>query len=103
MKYFKMFRYIWAVILMEFFTWIAYTYIDTLNNQDIFQHNLIFFFILLHLEVSPNLTPALIEGFLYGDIKMWELARSYYDGAFDYILLTPVIYYMQMRVLGADL
>lgn len=103
MKYFKMFRFVWAIILMEFFTWIAFTYIETLNNQDIFQHNLIFFFILLHLEVSPNLTPALIEDLVYGDIKFWNLGQGYFNGAWDYVLLTPFVYYLQMRLLGANL
>ena len=103
MKYFKMFRLVWAIILMEFFTWIAFTYIDTMNSLDLYEHNLIFFFIILHLEVSPNLTPALFEGFLYGDIKLWWLAKSYFDGAFDYVLLTPIVYYLQSRMLGADI
>lgn len=49
------------------------------------------------------LTAAMFEGFLYGEISIFDLPRMVYDGAFTYICAIPATYGLQVLVLGASI
>ena len=48
-------------------------------------------------------TPALIEGFLYGEISLFNLPSTIYNNLFKYFYAVPFIYLSQVYLLGAKL
>ena len=49
------------------------------------------------------MTPVIYEGLVYGTISIWKVPKTFYDGAFVYIMATPLVYYLQWRCLGANI
>ena len=68
-----------------------------------FSHNFCAFYLYLVLESNSNLRAGIFEGLLYGELSIWQIPYTIYDGTHTYICAIPLTYLMQVVLLGANL
>ena len=101
---FAHFRYFYSYLQLEYYCKHAGDWIDNRNQLEVlWSHNFCAFFVFLYLESNSMLTAAMFEGLAYGEISVWDLPYTVYDGAFTYICAIPATYMLQTLLLGATL
>lgn len=104
LRVWRYFRFVWTWLLMEYYTKHS---ADLINNRNVLEelgaHNLAAFGLFLYIETNSNITPAILEGALYGDLGLLDLPYLLYDMAFNYFVAIPLHYILQICLLGASL
>ena len=104
LRVWRYFRFVWGWLLMEYYTKHSADLINNRNElENLGSHNFIAFFIFLYLESNSTCTPAMLEGLLYGEHGILDLPFVVYDFAFNYFIAVPLIYILQIFVMGASL
>lgn len=99
---FARFRYVYGYLQLEYYCKHASDWIDNRNQLELLQsHNFCAFWLFVYLESNSMLTAAMFEGLVYGEMTVWDLPYTIYDGAFNYIVAIPLTYLLQVMLLGA--
>ena len=104
LRVWRYFRFVWAWLLMEYYTKHS---ADLINNRNELErlgaHNFCAFLLFMYIETNSNMTPAMLEGFMYGNLGLLDLPYLIYDSAFNYFIAVPLHYILQIYLMGASL
>ena len=92
LKQFRKVRYVWAWLLMEYYTKHASDLIENRNDLEaLYGQNIICFFVFMYLETNSMLTAKILEGLLYFEASVFDFPYLIYDDTFNYIVAVPTL------------
>ena len=104
LRVWRYFRFVWAWLLMEYYTKHSADFIENRNDlENRGHHNILAFLLFLYIESNANLTAGLLEGIFYAESGFQDVPYTIYDGGFNYFFAVPLFYILQVFLLGASL